>query len=448
MIVSNQPIAYNKKMKKMHSTEKILQEIIDSKLTHKTISPLPKKKTFSNSDDILFQVTDLSSLEKYKDTFITTEKKLIFFTWVIPSGLGDLAMQIHISSMIHEKNKDLKIELISLVEEKTPLPKGLHSFLPHHILRYSHPHPPVFPPSILTLLKEAFSIIEIPTAYFDFIHFKEMITKDNPHPPVISRIGQYGFIDTPEYNPATKQRSMGLYFLEKGIITLEKIPSKVRDKNTYFAYLITENGIITYFLSILLSRLNDVEPLTIKTPSLGKILPVLQKIDFGAYNVSSLTIEDTDHKTVLSFNTKGKKIHIIQLCGLTPREIQHLMATSHPFVGVRGDGSFTEALSTDALFFYDGLDHALPFLTDLSLIALKELFPYFSLCDYLDQLKNTKNPPLQRAQKIAQCLDCPLLSKGMEKLQHLLYSNYSFNEGLNHLIKKNFSFYTLYNKRD
>ncbi len=425
-------------MKKKKSFQKNLEEI-----TNKTLSPLPNKPEFSNFDDITYQASDLTHLKKYKDFDINTKKKLIFFTWVIPSGLGDLSMQIHISNIIHKKNPHLQIELVSVVEERSPIPKGLKSSLPHHIIRYTHPTAPVFSDKIKEKLLDAFSVIEMPTAYFDFINFKEMLVKNNPHPPIISRIGQYGFIDTPDYNPSTKQRCMGLYFLEKGIITLEKIPPKTRNPNTYFAYLITENGILTYLLSIFLSRIKDQTNLTIATPSLGKILPVLKKIDFAAYNIAKIHIKDTEHQTTLDIQEKGKHIHIEQLNHLTPPQILELMASSNHFVGVRGDGSFTECLSTDAIFFYDALDHAIPFLTDLANIANKELLPYFSLCNYLAQLKNTKTSPLIRAEKIAEALDCPSIYVGLEKLRNLLYEKYSFNEGLDHLIKKNFFLYNV-----
>ncbi len=423
-------------MKKNYFPQEIFKEI-----TNKTISALPNNIGFSNFDDLLFQAKDLRRLESYKNIPLKTEKKLIFFTWVIPSGLGDLAMQIHISNIIHKKNPKLCIELISLIEERSIIPKDLKSTLPHHIIRYSHPNPPIFSENILNLLQDAFSIIEIPTAYFDFFNFKQMIYENNPHPPIISRIGQYGFINTPDYNPSTKERCMGLYFLEKGIITLKRTPPKKRDLNTYFAYLITENGIQTYLLSIFLSRMNDQTTITIKTPSLGKILPVLKKMNFANTNIGKVHIKDAEHNTTLEIKKEGKEVKIEQLPPLSPSKIITLMASSNPFVGVRGDGSFTEALSTDAIFFYDALDHALPFLTDLENIALKELLPYFSLCNYLTQLKNTKTPPPQRAQTIAELLQCPSLIVGIEKLRNLLYEKYSFNQGLNNLIKKNFSLY-------
>ncbi|MCH9811631.1 hypothetical protein K0U07_02565 [bacterium] len=238
---------------------------------------LPEKKGFLEQECVLFQILDKALLYKYKDVSLPKDKKIILFTWVIPSGLGDLSMQIHIAEILHSLDPKLNIELVSIIDERSPLPDKLRSSLPHHILMYKHPTPPTLPKEIQTLLKEAFSIIEIPTAYFDFESLKKIALENNPHPPIISRIGQYGFIDTKDYAPSTNERSMGLYELEKGIIALPCLSATTRDVNTYFAYLITQEGITTYFLSVLLHRKKDTQNITIIVPNLAAILPYLEE---------------------------------------------------------------------------------------------------------------------------------------------------------------------------
>jgi len=407
----------------------------------KISSLLPKSLTFCSFSELAFGVFDKALLYKYKDFSLNTQKKLIFFTWVIPSGLGDLSMQIHIANMIKTIHPELPIELISIVHETSFIPEPLKSTLPHHIIRYNHPHPPTFSSEITSLLREAFSVIEIPTAYFDFPSLKKLIQQDNTTPPIISRIGQYGFIGTEDYHPSTKERSMGLHFLEKGVIVLESVPPQKRNLDSYFAYLITKNGMLTYIHSILLHRMKDQKDLTLLIPNIDRLLPILQEIDFTSYGIKNIVIKDFPHISLLDYNKKGKTISIEHVKNLHPKEVLHYMSTSNPFVGIRGDGSFTECLSTDALFFYDALDHALPFLTDLTYIAQNELMPYYSLGEYLLHLVNTKADPYKRAKAIAELLDDPSLYYGMEKLGTLLKTYYRCNETLDHIIRQNFAFY-------
>ncbi|MCH9620652.1 MAG: hypothetical protein S4CHLAM20_00520 [Chlamydiia bacterium] len=452
MIVSKYDISYNKKMQKKFSTIELLEKlkaILDNPELEKLPlytrchinAPLPEKETFSSLEDLTFQALDKAHLFKYNSYQIKTSKKLIFFTWVIPSGLGDLSMQIYISEMIAKKDPNLNIELISLVDERSPIPKSLKSFLPHHIIKYKHPTPPTFTDEILSLLRKAFSIIEIPTAYFDFKNFKKLVLKNNPNPPVISRIGEYGFIDTEDYNPSTKERSMGLYFLEKGVIILDKQKPQKRDPNIYFAYLITQNGIMTYFLSILMTRQNDSQDLKLIVPNLDKILPVLKQIPFSKYGIKQIRIEADPNISLLDINPTGKTITIFHQKELTPKSIVDYMSTSNAFVGIRGDGSFTEALSTDCLFFYDALDHAIPFLTDLKTIAETNLLPYYSLCEYTKVMLQTKLDPYKRALNISDYLEDPSLYIGMQKLKKIITNQYRFNETLHHLIKQNYCCY-------
>ncbi len=404
-------------------------------------SLLPKSLHFSSLDDIAFNVFDKALLYKYKDFSLNTEKKLIFFTWVIPSGLGDLSMQIHIANIIKKNHPGLPIELISIVHETSFIPEPLKSTLPHHIIKYCHPNPPTFSTEITSLLREAFSVIEIPTAYFDFPSLKKMIQKGNKTPPIISRIGQYGFIGTEDYNPTTRERSMGLHFLEKGVIILEKVPPQKRDFDCYFAYLITKSGILTYLYSILLNRMKDQKDLTLLSPNLDRLLPILQEIDFKSYNIKKIVIKDFPNISSIDFMEAGKTITIEHVKNLHPKKILHYMSTCNPFVGIRGDGSFTECLSTDALFFYDALDHAIPFLTDLTYIAHDELMAYYSLGEYLLNLINIKTDPLLRAKAIAELLDDRSVFAGLEKLRSHLQKYYRFNETLDHLIRQNFAFY-------
>ena len=461
MIVAKGKIPYNKKMKKRPLSDEILAEVtalLDLQTLQlppyaeiKIPRALPEKEEFSSVKDIIYQILDKALLYKYRDTPIKGDKKLILFTWVIPFGLGDLSMQIHIADILAKEIPELNIELISVIDKKSPLPNKLRSHLAHHIVKYSHPEPPKFSKAIQDLMRSAFSILEIPAAYYDFLSLKSMIEKENQDPPIISRIGQYGFIDTPDYHPATKERSMGLYALEKGIIILDQVPPQKRDLNTYFAYLVTKKGIITYFLSILMHRKSDLENLTIVVPNLATILPLFNEIDFLSYGIKKIFILDDPNTSSLSIQKEGKTLTIKHTKNIDQKEFIYWMNSSNPFVGLRGDGSFTECLSTNSLFFYDALDHAVPFLIDLYHVAYKELLPYFSLCEYLILLYKTKDTPASRAEKIASLLDDPSLYAGMEKLRMILREKYSFNKSISHLVKKNYAFYsdlTLEKKED
>lgn len=441
-------------MQKNNSVHEILEKIksrLESEdLTGLNIPPyagisipknLPDTPGFSSYRDTFFQILDKIMLLRYKNISIKTDKKLIFFTWVIPSGLGDLGMQIHVAETIAEMNKDLKIELVTLIDERSPLPDSLRSKLPHHIIMYKHPEPALLTPKVQKLLREAFCIIDIPTDYFDFPAVKALIEKNNTAPPILSRIGQYGFLDTKSYNPTSQNRCMGLHPLEKGILSLPLVSSQKRNPDQYFAYLITKEGITTYFLSVLIHRQKDQKDLKLIVPNLGKILPLLKEIDFKSYGIKEILIKDAPEKSSVKIQAKGKTLTIEHKKNINPKIIVDLMSTSNSFVGIRGDGSFTECITTDSIFFYDALDHALPFLMDLCEVAKKELFAYFSLGEYLPLLYQKKLVPIKRARKIAELLDDPSFIQGMERLRSILHEKHCLNHNLMNLIKKNFALY-------
>ena len=402
---------------------------------------LPRKQAFSNIKDVLFQLLDKSILSLFKEVKIKEQETLVLFTWVIPSGLGDLSMQIHIANIIQKKLPHINIELISIVEKTAIIPPTLTSTLPHHILHYSHPKEALISKEILLLLQKAFCIIEIPTPYFGMDTLKQTIQYQKEKCPIIARIGEYGFLDSKEYNPSTRNRSMGLHPLEKGIISLEKAKKINRDNNTYFAYLITKEGVSAYLLTILMSRKDDKEDLIIIIPNLERVIAILKTIDFKSFGIKSVEVIDDINQASIDVQKNGKTLKIEQKKNLTPNLIKDYMRSCNAFVGVRGDGSFTEVITTDAVFFYDALDHALPFLCDLFQIVKNHFFAYFSLYNFIKAQIENKMDPYKRAEILSECLLDKTLFIGMKKLLYLLHERYSFNDSLINLIKQSYSFY-------
>lgn len=401
---------------------------------------IPLKNTFSNFSDLVFQLVDKAVLSTFANVKIEKKQSLILFSWVIPSGLGDLSMQIHIANIIHKKIPHLDLQLVTVVEQQAKIPKSLTSPLPHHFVYYSHPKEATFTSSILKLMQKAFCILEIPTPYFGMDRLQKQLQKSAPCPEFI-RVGEYGFIDTDEYNPSTRNRSMGLHFLEKGIVTLDPMKEQKRDLNTYFAYLIKIPGVLTYLYTILLSRNKDKEDLKIIVPNLDRIVQAITEIDFTQLNVQSITIDDKENSSTKKVQNSGKNITFIQQKNLSQKDVMHLMNTSNPFVGVRGDGSFTECFATNSLFFYDALDHAIPFLQDLLHLVRNHLYPYFSLYNFIDMQIKKQMDPKKRAETICECLADPNLAIGMKKLHDLIREKYSFNDPLIWIIKQAYTYH-------
>ena len=76
---------------------------------------------------------------------------------------------------------------------------------------------------------------------------------------------------------------------------------------------------------------------------------------------------------------KGKKIRIFCPPSLSPADFHLLIQLSGEWIAVRGNQSFSEAVSANKAFFFDGRDHVRYFLKDLLALAENRIGSHKSL---------------------------------------------------------------------
>ena len=131
---------------------------------------------------------------------------------------------------------------------------------------------------------------------------------------------------------------------------------------------------------------------------------------------------------------------------------------SGEFVGVRGDQSFSEAVSANRAFFYDGAPHARYFVKDLLALAENRLAPHRSALAvfrgmgkaFLHSLKveetagewvdetffQEKEPWMAIAQKIGAALLDPDALAAFKKFNKILADEYACNQTLCQMVQR------------
>lgn len=375
-------------------------------------------------------------LSRWSDYTPARESIVTLFTWVIPSGLGDFAMQLYVADLIHKALPNVTLQLITILEEGST---GWDvSKLPYtcEIVRYRHPHLPNFSDNISEKIANSALVLQLPTYY---PRFEDVLAIKGPR---ITSIGEYSFLDSPHFHPRSGNRTMGLHPFEMGIMTLDPIPKALKDPGCFFAYLITERGASIYLHTLLAFTKELHNTISLYTTSLTRLLPILEKEDLSGYHLKEITIIDDGKTCSKPIESEGRRLVIRSVKNKTPIEIRQIMAHCHPFMACRGDGSFTEALSVEATFFYDFLPHARPFLRNLLKLAQRDLMAYPTLEEYLTlMMDETPEPPKTRGAKLAGILLDPTLRKGMLKLKELIYERHSCSDHLINLVKQEIAYH-------
>jgi hypothetical protein len=244
----------------------------------------------------------------------------------------------------------------------------------------------------LALLRSADLILQTPTYY---PHTKELMTALEEIPsmrpmPKMEMVGEYGYLESSWFHPKSDGFSMGLHFLEKGIlvkkaqgpVTLDDVENErlrgwLRPKNQLFvAYLTTMIGGAIYLHALLKAEENEKRNIDLCIPDLGWFIqyiemrkqegrPILEW-DLGIHKLEVL-FEDQIHSMVIS--PEGKTVRLLCPGLISQRDFRTLLTLSGDFVAVRGDQSFSEAVSADKVYFYDLREHARYFIKDLLAVA-------------------------------------------------------------------------------
>jgi hypothetical protein len=335
-------------------------------------------------------ILDKPLLHLYNKAIVPNKQLILIITYVVPGGFGDFFAQRHLKKIL--KNHFSNLEIHSLIFMESTYSTKIDALSDESILSFDAIdacHPQYFDSATKKLLETASLIFEIPTQ-FPFQKELEDLCFLKDH---YVSIGEYGFIQSQSYLPATSKRCLGLHYLEYGLFidSLETLPltklhnpditqflqtKNFNNQNTsihnfYFCYLATDYGSFVYFYLVIYLALHQKKSLDLICVDIGPFLKIIEKDLDHLKNlpIASIEIFYKNHKSLLQFSKDGIDIRIYHTGIINHHDFQILLANSQEPIGIRGNLSFSEAISLEKVFFYDPLTHNYPLYYELLSLA-------------------------------------------------------------------------------
>lgn len=454
------------------------------------------KKEFCHIPSLKHLSMERFSLPLYENFEIANDTKIVLFTYMMSDGWGDLVAHKEAVNILRKRFPLLSVQSIVC------MPRGfslLHCHLDVNaiIVPYRKECPlDMFPKEALKVLRAADLIVSIPTYYPYTKELKNELLpkKDTQKNPRFICIGQYGFLESDWFHPRSGNYSMGLHFLEKGIFTREyegkadfrtlenkmllhtlfgtakpqtiEVEKYLSAHKLYLSYLISPIGGAIYLHALLQSEMKYSHDIDICSPDIGWFIeyikkqalenrPILEK-DFGIRSIE-IHYEGKIHSKGIS--AQGKKVRILCPGHLSDADFRTLVRLSEEFIAIRGDQSFSEAVSANRLFFYDGAPHARYFLKDLLALAENRVSQYQATLTLFRAMGKAflynieqepdewveetyfqeKHPWIEIAENIADCLQKPNVLTGFKRFNQIISNEYSFNKTFCQIVQKELS---------
>jgi len=445
------------------------------------------KKNFTHLPTLKRIAAERSVFSLYQNYEIESHSRVVLFTWVISDGLGDYQAAIEAAKIIKERFPHLDLRMIALVPKKHSS-LSLPDLCPAHLIPYEEDFSlSLITPDVLAILRSSDLILQMPTFYPFTTDLSKLL--GIAAAKWIS-LGEYGFLESSWFHPKTGNRSMGLHFLEAGVLLRKPHPASFAEvenellsqwlfgivkpgpveidqylaqKRFYLAYLTTRLGGAVYLHALLQSLVHDEKDIDICTPDLGWFVehaskqnemkrPILE----GDLAVGSLQVHFGNEVHSISVGAKGKRVRLLCPGTISASDFRSLVSLSGEFVGVRGDQSFSEAVSANKVFFYDGREHARYFMKDLGALAENRIAPHRGTLSCFRGMNKAflHNLPVQEedwvdetffqeledwkqiAQEIGLALQDPDTIAGAKKLNRIIAEELSCNEYLCHLVQR------------
>lgn len=356
--------------------------------------PSLRKRTLDKALYSLYEPTDPSWM------------KISIFTWVMPDGLGDWVAALNTARILEEKWPALDIQLFFVssrhLSQNTEFPTTYIAYEKDPLLTH-------FSLEVKKELRESDLILQIPTFFPGSQKLFEDITSlpSKRPPPVIKSIGEYGFVKSSWFHPKSENSAMGLHALEKGVFVHKPLGPSFADiehkpllewlfhtsapesaeidayrktHTFHLAYLTTPVGGAIYLHSLLKMQEHDSLDIDLCCPDIHWLIQWIERRNSEGqplieehYGVKAIEIWafGKPHRTILQ--ETGKIVRIFHSPGLSPSDLGKLFALSDEWVAVRGNQSFSEAVSAGKMFFYDGRNHNRSFVKDILAIANNRL---------------------------------------------------------------------------
>lgn len=399
---------------------------------------------------------------------VPAKGKVTIFTWVMNDGLGDFVAASEVMRLLKVRLPEVDFCFIALVDEEA-MEKML--FPENSIIIPYKDKAPMVTLEAFFALAESNLILQLPTYY---PHTKELM-KALPHSKW-EIIGEYGFIESGWFHPKSGNYSLGLHFLEKGVLTRkaclaswhdiqnEKLKKwRIPENRFYLAYLATPLGGAIYLHSLLKSLENEDVDVDICIPDLGWFIAYAQRQEKAGkpilewlMGVGSIEIFFEDKICSIDTAPMGKKVRLLCPGVISQSDFRALLSLSGEWVAIRGDQSFSEVVSQGKAFFFDGKEHARYFIKDFAAIAENRIssFPGTIECvrgmvqgflynrsvqdedwvdeSYFQELEDWTAIAL----KMGLALQDPETIAGFKKLDRIITDEFSANSFLVHMVQR------------
>lgn len=443
------------------------------------------KKEFSHLPSLKSLAIEKYLLPFYENFQASPETKVCLFTYMLSDGWGDLIAHKEIFKILQKRFPKISIQSVVCI------PKGFSFSDPTTLIIPYDIDCPItqFSKVALHAIQSADLVLSVPTYYPHINELKKIAPKTS-----FVSLGQYGFIESSDFHPKSGNISMGLHFLEKGILTREsreKGDFRLIENQTllytlfgtatpqtvdieiyqaahkfYLAYLVSPIGGAVYLHALLHSQRQSLLDIDICSPDIGWLIgfieiqqkenkPILE----GNWGIQELEIHFGGKIHRREVAKQGKKVRIICPGPLSDTDFRKLLRLSEEFVAVRGDQSFSECICANRLFFYDGAPHARYFMKDLLAIAENKLShnkPALSLFramgaafayniaeetnEWVEDTYFQEKVPLENiAKSISIALASPETLAGFKQFNQIIAQEYSCNETICQIVARELS---------
>lgn len=398
--------------------------------------------------------------------FSEARGRVTLLSWVMGDGLGDFWCAASIFSLLKKKMPKLSLSWVAL------LPKNCTALGNHPDLTL-----PVFyekeVPSLSCLEDECEKtdlFLQVPTYHPETPQLQEKV-------PVLS-IGEYGFLTSKRFCPESKNRSMGLHFLEKGILIREKRKKRgweeidspllrrwvqeAPDAKRALSYVSHPVGGWIYFQAVVKATERQQLDLDFFFPDFSwfiqraeENLPIL----FDLAGVKDLEIHLKNEIYSFQLQEKGRRVRLLYSGALSADDFQIVLDQSSLFSAVRGNQSFSEALAAEIPFYYEVRCHTYPFFKDLASLVENRLQAFPSLLkafrvmgkaalyslpeseeEWVDESYfQSKEDPFSLAMNLSEAIQGKDLAPGYQALSHILSQEHSFSDFICPFLSKELS---------
>ncbi|HSX26175.1 MAG TPA: hypothetical protein VLE89_04120 [Chlamydiales bacterium] len=418
------------------------------------------KKNFTNLQGLKRLAMDKACFSLYK-MFGVEGCRVCLFTWVMQDGLGDFMAGLEVKRILEERLGGLEVDWV-VVGKGLPKVEGC-------IVVED-------PLEVLERMRECDLILQMPTLYPKTGELMEAMGKIESRRamPRMEILGEYGFLESSWFHPKSGNRSLGLHFLEKGILVrggkrggeLKNELLKewlIEERRFYLAYLTTRVGGAVYLHALLKSLEGDEKGIDICVPDLGWFIDHVEKqnalgeaVIEGDFGVQSIEVYFEGQIHSIGCAPRGKVVRLLCPGRISNEDFQVLVGMSGDFIAVRGDQSFSEVVSANRGFFYDGREHARYFMKDLLALAENRIWPYKKTLtcfrgmnkaflhnlpadegEWVDEtFFQEKEPWLQVALEMGESLKDPETIAGYKMLNRVMAEELSANDFICHLVQR------------